>query len=544
MKLSLWQLALPIPHKAVPIRLANNHEIYEIDMSQQYHTFHPDAQDVPVWCYMDKNPHGKNVPQTYLGPIIEAMQGIPVGIRWINRLPVNKKLPFNTQMPQKTAANGDHNHSDPKPGNVVVHLHGAHCPPASDGYPEEFLHPYNPADPEQGDSMKDCLYPNHQRGTTLWYHDHAMGIARFNVYAGLAGMYILRDSAESALGLPTGDFEVPLIIQDRRFTSMCGITQMHYEVSAEQPKFFGDHAVVNGAVWPYFNAEQRRYRFRMVNGSNSRFYRLRFKSISEHGGSFPVAYQIGTDGGFLPVPVPVLTTTPLILAPGERADVIIDFSGCTITDEFLLENDAPAPFSVAECLPSDDSMRNIIKFVIQPINGTDSSAKAETLKLPCNFNVDIKGIKVPLNKVSAVRAALSQTGLPRIKTRKMTLVKTTKMVDGNEVPGQVLLNNFQFNDPATETPQLNDIELWEINNTTGDVHPVHLHLVQFLVLDRAGVAANVDGNEAGWKDTVRCNPNETTRIIMRFTGYTGKFVWHCHMLEHGDQDTMRPLIVG
>ncbi|SJM92033.1 Spore coat protein A (fragment) [Crenothrix polyspora] len=190
-------------------------------------------------------------------------------------------------------------------------------------------------------------------------------------------------------------------------------------------------------------------------------------------------------------------------------------------------------------------MRNIVKFVIHPLKGTDTSTEIGELKLPCNFTVNIEGVKVPLNKVSAIRVALSKAGLPRIKIHKMTLEETVKTdSNGNEVPDQVLLNGLGFHEPATETPCLNDIEIWEIDNKTEDVHPIHLHLVQFLILDRAGIAANVDANEAGWKDTVRCNPKETTRIIMRFTGYTGKFVWHCHMLEHEDHEMMRPLIVG
>lgn len=282
---------------------------------------------------------------------------------------------------------------------------------------------------------------------------------------------------------------------------------------------------------------------------NSRFYRLRFKNLTQDDSNFPVAYQIGTDGSFLPAPVPVLTTMPLILAPGERADVIIDFSACNITRDclggFLLENDAPTPYSTSKCLSSADAMRNIIKFVIHPINGKDTSTEIDELKLPCNFNVNINGVKVPLNKVSVVRCALAEAGLPRIKTRKMTLEETTTVDDnGNSVPGQVLLNGLEFREPATETAHLNDIEIWEINNITEDVHPIHLHLVQFLILDRAGIVANVDANEAGWKDTVRCNPKEITRIIMRFTGYKGKFVWHCHMLEHEDHEMMRPLIVS
>lgn len=541
MKLSLWQLALPIPHKAQPVRLANE-EFYEIEMTQQSHDFHPDAQAVPVWCYADKSSHSEAVAQTYLGPTIEATQGKPVRIRWINRLPIDKTLPFTCNTLEKPGASCYGHNQIPEPGHAIVHLHGAHCPAESNGYPSSYLQPYSVNQPESGKYSLECIYPNNQHGTTLWYHDHTLGITRLNVYAGLTGLYLLRDAAERTLALPKAEFEIPLILQDRTFQAESEGIKMHYAVSDEQTAFFGDHLVVNGAVWPYFKAEQRRYRFRILNASNARFYRLKFKSLNSCG-NFPLAYQIGTDGGFLPAPVPVLTTVPLIVAPGERADVIIDFSQCSIADEFLMENDATAPFSVAQCLLANDEMRNVLKFIIQPIKGMDDSLPVDQLTLPCHLKINIDGFKIPLNKVSSVKMALSHAGLPKIKTRKMTLVDTTKLVDGRTVPDQVLLNNFQFRDLATETPRLNEIEIWEIDNKTTHVQPIHLQLVQFLLLDRAGIVANVAANEASWKDTVRCNPGEITRIIARFSGYTGRFVWQSHILEHQDNDMMRPLEV-
>jgi spore coat protein A len=201
----------------------------------------------------------------------------------------------------------------------VVHLHGGHVPPQSDGYPETTLLPGQSAAYE---------YPNLQSPATLWYHDHALGITRLNVYMGLAGFYMIRDPAESKLNLPRGRYEIPLVIQDRSFNDD---SSLEYPESWEE-EFFGDAILVNGKVWPYLDVEPRKYRFRILNGSNSRTYKLALDS----GQAF---YQIGTDGGLLEEPVEVKQIT---LTAGERADVIVDFS--KRRGEVHLVNSAPAPF--------------------------------------------------------------------------------------------------------------------------------------------------------------------------------------------------------
>lgn len=538
---TLWTTPLPLLSKAIPTMVPTPlptggvliNTVYNIGMYKSKHIFHSNAIPVPTWCYRDMN----NPIQTYLGPVIEATAGMPVYVTWTNNLPAT--LPFPYVLP--AAPPGTMMMALPKPGHTVTHLHGAHCPPNSDGYPEDYLH--STIGMAHGPTTATYQYPNGQPGATLWYHDHTMGITRLNVYAGLAGLYLLRDPNEAALNLPQGNYEIPLVLQDRMFNPAA--TKMAYAVTPAQPEFFGDHMVVNGAVWPFLNTEPRRYRLRIVNGSNSRFYRLRLLSLSVSG-VVPKAYQIGSDGGFLAAPVQVMTAAlPLILAPGERADVIIDCSACLVNDTILLENDAFTPFdpNPAVTLLPADPMRNVLKLVIVAAIGVDTSVIP--VALPSNFTVNIGGAPTLLSNEVAVRTALATAGLPPIKVRKHKLIENKDLITGN--PTEVLLNNLGFHHPITEDPSLDDIEIWEINNTTLDVHPIHIHLVQFLVLSRVSTTAApafpVDANELGWKDTVRCNPGEVTRIIMRFTDYVGRYVWHCHMLEHEDHDMMRPLLV-
>ena len=531
MSLTKFKDELPRLTVATPILTGDTADKYEVVISQVMHQFHSDMPQVPVWAYAGRYP----------GPVIEAKSSHATDIKWVNRLPLTQEFPFAMDVPAMpmTAMDTSTMHLA-KPGHTVAHLHGAHCSSESDGLPETFTHPegsgHNP-------SASLCRYPNKQPGTTLWFHDHTMGITRLNVYAGLAGAYLLRDKHEANLNLPSGEYEVPLIIQDRMFDSIDNPQALLYQTSAEQPEFFGDHIVVNGIVWPKLSVEQRRYRFRVINGSNSRFYELALSPLS--GSTCPNAFQIGTDGGFLPAPIPLCSAgqPALLMAPGERADVIIDFSACAPGDEIVLTNQAQAPYPGGD-LPTADTGQ-VLKYVVVPRKSPDMTTVPTGL--PCRLTIKIGDHHVPLRNTAAVAATLANEGLPAIKTRYMTL-EETKDALGN--PIEVLLNGKHYVDPVTEDPRLNAVEIWELDNRTSDTHPIHLHLVQFQVLDRKLKAPDgsytytpVDPNELGWKDTVRCPPAEITRIIMRFTGHTGRFVWHCHMLEHEDHDMMRPLLV-
>lgn len=281
------------------------------------------------------------------------------------------------------------------------------------------------------------------------------------------------------------------------------------------PEFFGNTALVNGKVWPYLEVEPRKYRFRILNGSNARFYRLRLSS----GQDF---IQIGTDGGFLEKPVIVSNAKGLLLAPAERADVIVDFSKYA-GQKIILTNDAPAPFP----------------------NGA-----LDTPVLP-----QIMAFRVSKKRSESDRSQIPQTlsCIERLEPTGVTVRQNFLMeMDDPEFPARLklLLNGMEWNElPITETPYNGTVEVWELYNLTGDTHPIHLHLVQFQILNRESITVDENGNatiigparepdpkERGWKDTVRANPNEVTRIIARFGPFTGIYPWHCHILEHEDHD--------
>jgi spore coat protein A, manganese oxidase len=541
MQISPFQEELPLLStiQRLPISPADE-DWYQIPIYGPIrHDFHPDLKGVEVWGYNGQYP----------GPVIVARRNRYVQVTWTNDLAANK-FPF---VPKDQAGGPmPAMHATTKPGHVVVHLHGAHVPPAGDGWPESPLHPSSAG---HGEHRATFRYPNRQAGATLWYHDHTMGLTRYNVYAGLAGVYLLREEKEDLLKLPSGNYEVPVVIQDREFDFSSKPAKLGYTIdSANQPEFFGTYIVVNGKVWPKLTVEPRRYRFRVVNGSNSRFYNL---SIS---GTAPVpkAYQIGTDGGFLAAPIRLGSPEQksLLLAPGERADVLIDFTACAVGSEFTVTNDARYPYpndpNTKDGIPNPKTDGLVLKFVIGKRTDEDSSCLIEDLALPADFSTDIGGQRIPYRKqdgwsnedainsaLAKVHPAMSDLAQIRVRTRVLT----------EDAHKMVLLDSRSWGEQVTETPLLDSIEIWQIDNRTTDTHPIHLHLVQFLVLNRADLSdPNVpdslpEPNEMGWKDTVRCPPNTRTRIIARFTDYPGWFVWHCHMLEHEDHDMMRPIYV-
>jgi spore coat protein A, manganese oxidase len=422
------------------------------------------------------------------GPTIETRSGQGVLIEWANELPQQHFLPIDHKLHGAGA--------DLPQVRTVVHVHGAKTRPQNDGYPEEWVVP-----------GKSNLYhyPNQQDAAMLWYHDHAMGINRLNVYAGLLGSYVIRDSVEDALNLPKGKYEIPLVIFDRLFTLD---HQLLYPVSSDPvapwvPEVFGNAILVNGKLFPYLEVEPRRYRFRVLNGSNGRFYHLSL-------GSGLRFFQIGTDQGLLPAPVPL---TSLVLAPAERADLVVDFSEHR-GEQVILKSDSFV----------------IMQFRVSAKKTTDASSLPASLR--------------PVPKTAESEA---------VKTRLLTLNEYDNLVGE---PMAMLLNGTYWHEPITENPVLNTTEIWSLINPTDDSHPIHLHLVRFQILDRRRYEPTVyqmkqelkflsepippAANEAGWKDTVRADPGTVTRIIVRFEGYTGRYVWHCHILEHEDNEMMRP----
>lgn len=501
--------ALPFPRVAHPTGVVPRSNkagkivptaLYQLTMMEFSRKLHRDLRPTRVWGYDASFP----------GPTFETRVGEPILVKWINRLPVTHLLPVDRFLDGADA-------SVPQV-RTVTHLHGGHVPPESDGGPEDWF--------PRGESAT-YYYPNNQEATTLWYHDHAMGITRLNVAAGLAGFYLLRDDAESSLNLPSGAQEVPLVIQDRLFNTSGEIVypRSEFEGSLEHPgpwipEYFGDTVMVNGKVWPYLEVEPRLYRFRVLNGSNARFYRLALSSGQP-------MFQIGSDGGLLDEPVQL---NELLIAPGERADILVDFAGHA-GETITVENDAPAPFPDG----GDVDVPLIMQFrVVLPLSGASAT-------IPSQLRA------TPIERLDPQQAA---------QTRDIAFFES---VDGDDEPITMTLNGRTFGDPVEEKPTFGSVEVWRFLNTTGDAHPLHLHLVQFQVLGRQafdveaylgsgalvanGPALLPEPNERGWKDTVQTNPGEITTIIARFGGYRGKYVYHCHILEHEDNQMMRPFEV-
>ena len=478
--------ALPIPAVAQPVSgTVGGTATYEIAMHQFEQQLHRDLPPTVVWGFASN----------YLGPTIVAGTGMPVTVVWSNDLrDATGALRTNHYLAVDTCMHGpDHEGDTPR---TVVHLHGGHVEQDSDGYPEHtFL-------PGESDTY---YYPNNQLPGTLWYHDHALGITRLNVYMGLAGAYILTDSFEAGLGLPSGAYEVPLVIQDRSFNPD---GSWKYPASW-QDHFFGDKILVNGKVWPYLVVDQGKYRFRVLNGSNSRVYHLGLST----GDTFQ---QIGTDLGLLPAPI---TLTNLLLATGERADIVVDFAPSASGTEVLLTNSAPVLYPGS---PGDGVIPNIIKFVV-------TNQVGHTAAVPSSLR--------PIEVLQESDAVLE---------REFVLKKASE-----PCAGQIWLINGLLWDDITEYPVLGTTEVWSFINQSGISHPMHMHLVGFQVLDRqpftivsnqvvtTGPRVPPPPNEAGWKDTARVDPNEILRVIARFEDYLGLFSYHCHILEHEDHEMMR-----
>lgn len=499
---------LPIPPVLQPVTTVDGKLFYEVRMLQNRQQLHRDfPAPTTIWGYNGMYP----------GPTIEARRGHPVTVRWVNALPTTHLLPVDTSI---------HGAEDFRPQvRNVVHLHDGNTPAEFDGHPDQW---YTPELTEVGPLFKTDVfeYPNQQPATTLWYHDHAVGITRLNVYAGLAGFYLLRDGEEDRLPLPRGAYEIPIVIQDRTFNEDASLSYPAEWV----PEFFGNTVLVNGKVWPFLNVEPRRYRFRILNGSNARFYRLRLDP------ELPFRV-IGVDGGLVERPV---TVNEFILGPAERVDVIVDFRRHR-GETFTLTNSARAPFPNGD-LP-DGNTGVIMQFRVElPLCGRDGS-------------------RIPRRLVRRQNLRPGEA----IRTRDLTLNERTELVSGAE--RLVLLlgtrnltgrpQPYTWGDSATEYPLLDSVEIWRLINTTVDTHPIHLHLVRFQILDRqpydvdhfvrtgelvfTGRRVPPEPYERGFKDTVRANPGEVTRFITRFGDFFGPFVWHCHILEHEDNEMMRRL---
>ncbi|MGB6191100.1 MAG: multicopper oxidase [Terracidiphilus sp.] len=476
--LPILPVAVPAARRPAPDGSGLSVPFYRVAMRAVTQKLHRDLPPTPLWSYAGSVP----------GLVFDTRGGEGQLIEWANQLPTTHFLPIDHTLHGAAKGLPD--------SRSVVHLHGGRTPASSDGYPEDWY--------PTGHS-RTYYYPNRQEAALLWYHDHAMGINRLNIYSGLLGLYIVRDAAEDSLNLPSGKYEIPLVIMDR---DLKPDGRLSYPVSPDPerpwvPEVFGEAHLVNGKLFPYLDVEPRRYRFRILNGANGRFYRL---SLSG-GGHF---HQVGSDQGLLAAPVPLQY---LQLAPGERADIVIDFSSARGA-RILLRSE---PF-------------DLMQFRVASSPVTDTSSLPAALR--------------PIQRIPESAAVL---------TRRLTLDENLNLVA--ESMG-MLLNKTPWHAPITEKPALDTTEIWELVNLTDDVHPIHLHMVRFQILDRRRfdaydfLMANKlrytspllppDPNELGWKDTARVNAHTVTRIIVPFTGYPGRYVWHCHILEHEDNEMMRP----
>jgi spore coat protein A len=454
---------------------------YRIPMLEAEIRVHRDLRPTRVWSY------GGEVP----GPTIETSSGQGLLVEWANELPERHFLPIDHSLHGA--------HADLPEVRAVVHVHGAKAPPASDGYPDDWY--------TSGHAALHH-YPNRQDAAMLWYHDHTMGLEHLNQYAGLFGVFFVRDGVEEALNLPRGPYEMPLVLCDRLFDQD---GQLRYPTSnaPDMPwvsEVQGDALLVNGKLFPYLDVEPRAYRFRLLNASNSRFYYLSLSNRRPF-------QQIGTDQGLLQAPVEL---TKLTLAPAERADVVIDFR----------------PVAGENVLLQSQSFQ-LMQFRVASGAGGKSDPLPPTLR------------PVPKTPPSSAKV-----------TRTLTLdeyrdPKSRRML--------MLLNGTYWKEPVTEKPEIDTVEIWSFVNLTEDTHPIHLHLVRFQILDRQQFDADeymTSGKmillgkplppgpeEAGWKDTVRTEPATVTRIIVRFEGFEGRYVWHCHVLEHAANEMMRPFEV-
>ncbi|MFO1446048.1 multicopper oxidase domain-containing protein [Bacillus sp. Bva_UNVM-123] len=508
MILSKFKDELPIPPILKPRRKDQFSTYYEVNMTQFKHSFHSELDDTTVWGFEGGYP----------GPTIDVESGEKVFIKWNNNLPDKHLFPIDYTVHGA--------HKDVPDVRTVVHVHGACVEWESDGYPEAW---FTRGFKQVGRFFRKQVYQydNCNSACTLWYHDHTLGITRLNVYAGLAGFYLVRDQQERLLNLPSGKYEIPLMFQDKTFNKD---GSLYYPKQPDKPipslktsivpEFIGDTIIVNGKVHPFLKVEPRKYRFRLLNASNTRFFRIKLDSGQ-------LMYQIATDSGFMQYPIGI---KEIVLAPAERVEVIIDFTNLE-GKNIVVTNDAPVPFPRGD--PVNENTGTVMQFrVTLPLSNVDTSA--------------IPAFMIPFPKIKEQSAA---------KVRYLTLNDNMDQY-GREF---MLLDNKQWDAPITENPKLDSTEVWYLLNLTKDSHPIHLHLIDFQVLDRrdfdvetykkdkiiqyTGPATSPEPQEEGWKDTVRANPQQVTRIIMKFGPYTGLYVWHCHILEHEDYEMMRPYII-
>ncbi len=667
---------------------ALKHPLLEVTMKEVEQQVLPvsDYDPTRVWAYEVRDAITKKLlgPAHWPAVTIEAQRFIPTIVKYVNELPsFGQSIPIGTGLVQGLITVDQSIHwanplgntgmmncmditmpnmwnpecSNPYTGPIpaVPHLHGGETRSAFDGGPEQWFTPngingkdYATLD-SPGPGKAIYLYDNLQEPGTLWFHDHALGATRTNVYGGLAAFYFINAPLTEPRNLPGGAYDIELAIQDRQFDTNGqlffpdGSNPDFGELNGPppnpdmhpfwNPEYIGDVAIVNGAPWPHLDVEPRRYLFRLLDGSNARFYNLTF---GDSGEPSPPVYVVGRDDAYLDSPAPV---SSVLFAPGERVYVIVDFSKVPMGSTVTVKNDAQIPFPEG-LIPGADQpgMASIMRFNVNiPLKDRrDTSCNpasggcgrpliARTERLTDGFGHLGKGVKIDkvrqlvLKEVMGMDAQGEETGPLEV------LVNNTKW-DGLHSPSIAA----EFADGVSELPQVGSTEMWEIINLTGDAHPMHTHLVQFQILNRqpynadayiedweaafpgsatlgcpAGVfcpgygppgsysTPNGDGalggnlalrnnsginylidpltnaeyparppaaEESGWNDTAILMPGEVMRIVARWAPTSipnrlvkpGRntysfdptegpgYVWHCHIIDHEDNEMMRP----
>ena len=619
-------------------RGGKNVDLYEISMRQFTQQILPAGLPrTTVWGYGATAAASKRGLLLHNAPslTIEAEWNRPVRVKWVNELVdaggsyLPHLLPVDPTLHWANPAGGDTGRDtrpdytgQPTPGAytgpvpIVTHVHGAvGVADDSDGYAEAWYLP-DASDVPAGYATEGTWYgffagkaaaayeveweagsatfqyPNENRASTIWYHDHALGMTRLNVYAGPAGFYLVRGGPagdDAVLDTRSGGRatlpgpaprendkfppnkpyrEIPIAIQDRSFNEDGSLfypdtREFFDELVGEfipegefspiwNPEFFGNMLIANGNTWPFLDVEQRRYRFRFLNGCQSRFLILDFGGIPG-----VEVWQIGNEGGFLAAPVNLTADheNRVLLGLAERADVIVDFTDVAVGDYTLANVGPDEPFGGG--VPGDDfevadpdSTGQVLQFRVRPAIDADLSTPPQFLQLPAITPLPAETVTRPL-------ALIEEMGMGHD-------------AEGNEVEGPVeaLLGTVVddvaeaklWMEPVSENPAVGTTEVWEFYNTTGDAHPMHVHEVVFEVVNRQALAADEEGEvleplqldgaaippeawESGFKDTVIAYPAQVTRVRAHFEK-PGQFVWHCHIVEHEDNEMMRPYRIG
>jgi spore coat protein A len=525
-KLAKYLEPLPLPGAGIVVATPSGPDAYAFSQTQIARRLHPHLPPTPLWAYDDGSGLGGQAGS--FGMAVVAQSGTPLTVAYTHDLPATYPswLPVDTRLTPL----GDE-------VRLMTHLHGGFVAADSDGNPAVTPNGFGPGDTQV------VSYPNQvpqMPASLFWFHDHGLGATRLNVLAGLAGAYIVRDEFDTGrepnpIGIPGDTYEIPLVIQDRRFSRDGTFLYPTSDIAGAKwiGEYFGDTMLVNGKVWPFVELEPRLYRFRILNGSNARILDL------DIGGA--TFWQIGAEGGMFDIPVPM---RELVLAPAERADVLIDFTrfaGQTL----VMKNHRPS----------------------RPVT-TPAPALEQVMQLRVATTVSRRG---PTSIPSSLPGRKADLGAP-IRTRYVTLNE----IDTDEPTWFLNLNGVHFGNDVTETPKVGTVEDWVFVNLTADTHPMHMHLVTFQVIGRTpfdvnayeeayegpnGVPGGFDPTpfatgpmlppapeERGFKDTVKANPGFFTTIRSRFdlprhAVAPQRYAYHCHIIEHEDNDMMRPFTV-